>query len=79
MKNDNQDYRRSPLQLANIAAQKKAGQFGGRFAGHMATPAPTTKTWWDVPPAEFKAAHTAQVPRMTAVTTTYRFAHPDDF
>jgi hypothetical protein len=45
----------------------------------MATPAPTTKTWWDVPPAEFKAAHTAQVPRMTAVTTTYRFAHPDDF
>jgi hypothetical protein len=51
---------------------------GGRFIPPKPI-APPTKTWWDVPPDKFKAAHTAQVPRMTAVTTTYRFAHPDDF
>jgi hypothetical protein len=50
---------------------------GARFmADKIEAPA---VSWWTCPESEWKAAHTAQLPRLTAVTTTYRFAHPEDF
>lgn len=72
----NQQYKRSPLQLANLAAQKRKGM-GARFVPPRNPPPETS--WWICSDEEFPILHAQQVPRMTAVTTTYRFAHPDDF
>ena len=74
MRNDNQDYKRTPAQLRNIAERKKGGSFGGR----VPPPAiPPGTSWWTCPEAEFSTEHRAQLPRITAVRTTYRYAHDE--
>jgi hypothetical protein len=70
-------YRRSEAQLRNIAARKKGGAFGGRIP--LPKTVPPTDSWWTCPESEFKARHTAQMPRMTAITTTYRYSNEDCF
>ena len=74
--NPNQDYRRTPAQLKNIALRKKGGAFGGRVP--LPKTVPPSESWWTCPESEFKDRHTAQVSRMTAITSTYRYT-PDDF
>jgi hypothetical protein len=43
------------------------------------TTAPPASSWWAkaLTRSEFMAVHAEQVPRMTAVTSTYRYAHDE--
>ena len=73
MRNDNQQYKRTPAQLRNIALRKKGGAFGGRVPDPK--PAPLLHSWWadTRTDAEFTEAHRQQLPRMTAIRLVYRF------
>ena len=73
MRNDNQGYKRTPAQLKNIATRKQGGAFGQFRVQEK--PAPPSYSWWAETKndAEFKTAHTAQLPRMTAIRVVYRF------
>ena len=74
--NPGQDYRRSAAQLRNIEAQKRK-VIGGRFISPKALASPS-RSWWVVKDDQaFVAAYVKEVPRMTATTTTYKFAYDD--
>lgn len=69
----NQDYKRSPAQLRNIAEQKK----GGRFVRPRITRGPSYSWWAVTTDAEFIVNRDVELPRMLCADQT-TFVYKDE-